>query len=666
MKVETLMKQRNTPCWQWWLLILSLTFAPHQISASHYTTLGIDQTANEDAIKKAYHKLVMQWHPDKNRDVVAAKAREGIEHLKRIGTLPEAGISQLEMNFKSALPDTQKLGFDAIVNAVFSAINDAHATLKDAALRDKYDRELAAAPRFTPQPPPRKSAAKPQATTHSHTPAPAPQTYMPRHVEPTPQSRPVPPPAPPVSRPHATPTPVHRPTPPAASTVRPFISEAELKRAKAEAAAHIARQQEREREAAAARSTTTTAHSSSTEESSSDSSNPKRRYRDARIHRSRRSDDRSESPAAGETPAQTAARKAQARIRPLKSTAPGTKPARTIPQTYSSADRATETPAPKKPVTRPLKATKNHMSDTYDMYKSSIPFTAVKQPPIRPLKKPHPVAASKSAVESDSEATDGEDSDSSVRAIGIPITQKYSLLTRTFRRGKIAADKLKSPEEKYGTCRAGLLSWNIPEHLGMNVACLIDPEGAIFPLKDLQPVASDPDSVSVTLCTCVSRTEVTVTMQFKALKKIFRDMLGEGLLYNELKALVAKNCISKDMAFKARLESSILKALSHHSSLNNGETAWPESDELVDQLGREEKVINRHGICAGASGTNLIRSLKKRIKSRLKQTARLVNFCAGLSPEDSTKKEVVAYYNSLATWHYRLKHHAADYQKTAS
>ena len=35
---------------------------------SHYQTLGVDKTATQSEIKKAYRKLTMQHHPDKGGD----------------------------------------------------------------------------------------------------------------------------------------------------------------------------------------------------------------------------------------------------------------------------------------------------------------------------------------------------------------------------------------------------------------------------------------------------------------------------------------------------------------------------------------------------------------------------------------------------------------------
>ena len=44
----------------------------------YYETLGVPRDADEDAIKKAYHKLAMKWHPDRN------KSSEAEEKFKQI------------------------------------------------------------------------------------------------------------------------------------------------------------------------------------------------------------------------------------------------------------------------------------------------------------------------------------------------------------------------------------------------------------------------------------------------------------------------------------------------------------------------------------------------------------------------------------------------------
>ena len=41
---------------------------------SFYEIMGVDKTANAATIKKAYHKLAMLSHPDKNKDDPSATA----------------------------------------------------------------------------------------------------------------------------------------------------------------------------------------------------------------------------------------------------------------------------------------------------------------------------------------------------------------------------------------------------------------------------------------------------------------------------------------------------------------------------------------------------------------------------------------------------------------
>ena len=50
-------------------------------SEDYYQVLGLDRNADENAIKKAYRKLAIKWHPDKNPDNQEAAG----EIFKKIG-----------------------------------------------------------------------------------------------------------------------------------------------------------------------------------------------------------------------------------------------------------------------------------------------------------------------------------------------------------------------------------------------------------------------------------------------------------------------------------------------------------------------------------------------------------------------------------------------------
>lgn len=51
---------------------MNLDFDPKK---NYYDILGIAEDANEDDIKKAYRKLAMKYHPDRNRDNAEAEEK---------------------------------------------------------------------------------------------------------------------------------------------------------------------------------------------------------------------------------------------------------------------------------------------------------------------------------------------------------------------------------------------------------------------------------------------------------------------------------------------------------------------------------------------------------------------------------------------------------------
>ncbi|CAM9197128.1 unnamed protein product, partial [Ectocarpus fasciculatus] len=64
--------------------------SPKIDSESYYRRLGLPSNASEDAIKKAFRKLALKYHPDKNKSDGAAHSFRLVSEAYRILTSPDS------------------------------------------------------------------------------------------------------------------------------------------------------------------------------------------------------------------------------------------------------------------------------------------------------------------------------------------------------------------------------------------------------------------------------------------------------------------------------------------------------------------------------------------------------------------------------------------------
>ncbi|CAG8439014.1 5774_t:CDS:2 [Ambispora leptoticha] len=109
-----------------------------QVEETYYDVLGVSTTANTDEIKKAYQKLILIWHPDKEKLRQNKQISDGsleIDDTVEEEELRENFIDKRENNGVRDVSTSYKI----------QRISDAWKTLKDPAARKAYDAQVKAA-----------------------------------------------------------------------------------------------------------------------------------------------------------------------------------------------------------------------------------------------------------------------------------------------------------------------------------------------------------------------------------------------------------------------------------------------------------------------------------------------------------------------------------------
>lgn len=90
---------------------------PREMGADYYKVLGVDRGAGDDDLKKAYRKLAMRWHPDKN----STNKKEAETKFKEISVAYEVACPSLSLSMCLSCQDyycSKFLAFGASIHSL--------------------------------------------------------------------------------------------------------------------------------------------------------------------------------------------------------------------------------------------------------------------------------------------------------------------------------------------------------------------------------------------------------------------------------------------------------------------------------------------------------------------------------------------------------------------
>ena len=98
----------------------------HNELVDYYEILGIEKTASNADVRKAYRKLALKWHPDKNPD-------------QQVTLQIICNINQRSNFLLECFTSIQSFGFQESATVRFKQISEAYEVLSDDKRRNIYD-----------------------------------------------------------------------------------------------------------------------------------------------------------------------------------------------------------------------------------------------------------------------------------------------------------------------------------------------------------------------------------------------------------------------------------------------------------------------------------------------------------------------------------------------